>query len=174
MVRLFAKNIQLKINWLYFVLSSMFSFFFSFFLSVPLGENWVARRLHPKFQRAEGLFVCLFVWAFSSYSRIFHSYRDFTITSDGLQILTCARHSWPLSSEGSLACHAYCDTGHPFLMVISEDPWHTPIAKRLTVELSLPAFKTKVCHGWDSNTQPSTCGANTLTHCATRQLKVRS
>ena len=34
-------------------------------------------------------------------------------------------HSWPLSSEGSLACHTYRDTGHPFLMVISEDPWQS-------------------------------------------------
>ena len=48
------------------------------------------------------------------HSRIFHSYGDITITSEGLQILTYARHSWPLSSEGSLACHPYCDTGHPF------------------------------------------------------------
>ena len=35
------------------------------------------------------------------------------------------RHSWPLSSEGSLACHTYCVTGPPFIMVISEDPWHS-------------------------------------------------
>mgnify|MGYP003690142205 CR=1 FL=1 len=27
-----------------------------------------------------------------------------------------------MSSQGSLACHTYCDTGHPFKMVISEDP----------------------------------------------------
>ena len=31
-----------------------------------------------------------------------------------------APHSWPLSSEGSLACHTFCDTGHPFTIVISE------------------------------------------------------
>ena len=37
-----------------------------------------------------------------------------TDDGEGLQILTCARHSWPLSSENSLACHTYCDTGHPF------------------------------------------------------------
>ena len=24
-----------------------------------------------------------------------------------------------------LACHTYCDTGHPFIMVISEEPWHS-------------------------------------------------
>ena len=66
------------------------------------------------------LFVCL---GFSSYSRIFHS-KDLTITGEGLHILTCARHSWPLSSEGSLPCFTYWDTGHPSIMVIFEDPWH--------------------------------------------------
>ena len=70
------------------------------------------------------LFVCIF---FSSHSRIFHSYGDVTITSEGLQILTYAWHSWPLRSEGSLTCHTYCDTGHSFIMVISEEPWHSHI-----------------------------------------------
>ena len=44
-----------------------------------------------------------------------HSYGDVTITGEGLQILTNARQSWPLSSEGSLECHNFFDTG-----VISE------------------------------------------------------
>ena len=48
------------------------------------------------------LFVCL--W-FSSHSRIFNSYGDDKFTGEGLQILTCARHSCPLSSDGSLVCH---------------------------------------------------------------------
>ena len=30
-------------------------------------------------------------------------------------------HSWPLCSECFLACHTYSDTGHPFIIVISED-----------------------------------------------------
>ena len=68
--------------------------------------------------------ISLFVWCLSSHSRIFQSYGDVTITGEGLQILTYmyARPSRPLSSEGSLACHAYGDTRHPFIMVISEDP----------------------------------------------------
>ena len=41
-----------------------------------------------------------------------------------LHILTYALHSWPLSSEGSLACHTLCDTWYPFIIVISKDPWH--------------------------------------------------
>ena len=59
--------------------------------------------------------ICLFVWGFYSHSGIFHSYGDVTITDQGIQMFTYARHSWPLSSEGSLACPTYCDTGHPFI-----------------------------------------------------------
>ena len=70
-------------------------------------------------------FICLFVWSFSSHSIIFHSFGYVTIAGEGLQILTYARHLWPLSSEGSFACHIYCDTGHPFIVVISEDPADT-------------------------------------------------
>ena len=46
------------------------------------------------------LLFCLFAKGFSS-----DSYGDFTIVSEGLHILTCARNSWPLSSDRSLA---YC------------------------------------------------------------------
>ena len=51
----------------------------------------------------------------------FHSIGDVTITGEVQQILTNARQSWPLSNEGSLACHTYCDAGHAFIIVISED-----------------------------------------------------
>ena len=37
-------------------------------------------------------FVCLFVWSFSSHSRMFHSFGDVTFAGGGLQILTCARY----------------------------------------------------------------------------------
>ena len=65
----------------------------------------------------------LFVW--KSHSRMFHSYGDVIIAGLELQMFTYARHSWPLSIEGSLACHTYCETGHPFIIVIFEDPWHS-------------------------------------------------
>ena len=93
------------------------------------------------------VFVCLFVCCLSPHSIIFHLYGDVTITDEGLQILTYARYSWPLSNEGSLACHTYCDTRHPFIMVISETVTSTPIAKHLAVELALPVFTTYVCRG---------------------------
>ena len=90
--------------------------------------NTLVSKTHPKdtlgFSKLCMLGL-LFVLGFSSLSKIFHSYGDVIIAGEGLQILTYARHSWPLSSEGSLAYHTYCDTGHPFKMVISEDPWHS-------------------------------------------------
>ena len=44
----------------------------------------------------------------------------------------------------------------------------TPVAERLAGKLSLHiiVFTTYVCHGRDSNTQPSACRANALTDCA--------
>ena len=62
------------------------------------------------------MFVCLFL----EFIVPLDVYVDVTIAGEGLQILNNARHSWPLSSEGSLACHTYCVTGYPFIMVIPE------------------------------------------------------
>ena len=84
-------------------------------------------------------FVSLFVWGCSSHLRIFHSYWDVTIFVEGLQILTYmyAQQSWPLCSEGSLACNIYCDTGHPLIIVIFEDTWHSHL---------LPSVLQWSCH----------------------------
>ena len=92
--------------------------------------------------RCQFMLVCLFFCGILSNSKSLHSHGHVTIAGEGLQILTYAWHSLPLSSEGSLTCHTYCETGHLFIMVISEDPWHTPNAERLAVELSLPVFTT--------------------------------
>ena len=72
-----------------------------------------------------------FVCGISSHSRIFDSYGDVTIAGERLQIVTYAWHLWSLSSKGSLACHTYCDTGHPFMMGHLRGPVTlTPIAER--------------------------------------------
>ena len=63
---------------------------------------------------------CLFGFFFVPLENF--SYGDVTIAGEGLHILTYARHLCPLSIEGSLACHFYCDKGHPFIMIIYEDP----------------------------------------------------
>ena len=67
---------------------------------------------------------CLFV---SCLFGIFRPTWDFLthMETSPLLVRADARHSSPLSSEGSLACKTYCDTGHPFIMVISEDPRHS-------------------------------------------------
>ena len=54
----------------------------------------------------------------SAQRKMFNTYGDVIITSKGLPILIKARHLWPFSSEGSLTCHTYCDTGQPFKIVI--------------------------------------------------------
>ena len=63
-----------------------------------------------------------------------------------------------------LACHTFCDTTHPFIMVISYDPCQSNLLPSvLTVELSRPVLTSKFCRGLDIKTQPSVCGANALT-----------
>ena len=116
------------------------------------------------------IIFCLFVWGLSSHSRIFHSYGDVTVAGEGLQILTYARHSWPLSSEISLACNTYCDTGHPFIMIISEDPWHLHL---------LPSVQQLNCHylflrlrSVATGIRTSACEAIVLTHCATAAVHI--
>ena len=47
-------------------------------------------------------------WA-APYNAVFRSYGGVTIAGERLQILTFVQHSWPLSSEGSLARHTYYD-----------------------------------------------------------------
>ena len=55
-------------------------------------------------------------WGVSSHLRIFTHLE----TSPKVQVKGCKFAIWPLSSEGSLACHTYCDTRHLFIMVISD------------------------------------------------------
>ena len=81
------------------------------------------------------MFLCLFVWVFSSHSRVFYSFGDVTIACEGLQVLTFARLSWPLSSEGSLACHTYCDRGHRFRASVRTRDTHL-----------LPSVRQWSCH----------------------------
>ena len=46
----------------------------------------------------------------------------------GCKILAYARHSVPLSREGSLPCHTCCDTGPRFFLSHPKDhPFHSPL-----------------------------------------------
>ena len=59
---------------------------------------------------------------------------EVTITGERLQILIDTQHSMPLSSERSLACYTYCDTGQYLRGLETTTP------KLLAVEQSLPAL----------------------------------
>ena len=102
--------------------------------------------------------VEILFWSLSFHSRMFHSYGDVTIADEGLQVLTLtyARLSWPLSSEDSLACHTYCYTGHPFIMVIFEDPWHSQLLPSVYLFLRLRSVTT------GARTWSLACEANDL------------
>ena len=76
------------------------------------------------------LFFCLFVGEFSSHSRMCHSYGGTTNTGE--------QYSWPLSSEGSLACQIYNNGDMRFVLVISEErTWHSHL---------LPSVYKGSCH----------------------------
>jgi hypothetical protein len=62
---------------------------------------------------SECLFVCLFAYSHTSNFSAIWWLSLLPVT--GLQILACARRSGPLSREGSLSCHTYCDTGPRFI-----------------------------------------------------------
>ena len=110
--------------------------------------------------------VCLIVWSISSQSRFFLRIWIRHHCRRGLLILTYARHSWPLSSEGSLACHTYCDSGHPFIMVTSEDQWHSHL---------LPSVSQWSCHYLFYYFGLSRLGIEHLTfHCATAAVLRKS
>ena len=71
------------------------------------------------------LLVCLFVWGLSSNPNNLHTFGDVTISGERLQILSYARadrHSWSLSSGGSLTCHTYCDKDLPIIILTTEEP----------------------------------------------------
>ena len=70
------------------------------------------------------LFVCLF--------RFFVPLENFFTHMETSPFPVKGCNFWPmLGTHGHwaarffLACHSHCDTGHPFIMPVSEDPWHS-------------------------------------------------
>ena len=58
-----------------------------------------------------------------SHLRIFHLYGDVKIRGEWFDFVVYTLHSWPVRSEGSLSCQAYCNTEQSFMMIIFEDAW---------------------------------------------------
>ena len=62
------------------------------------------------------LFVfCLLFWVYRPTWEFFTHREKSPVPVKGYKFFTYAWYSWPLNSEGSLVCHTYCDTGHPFI-----------------------------------------------------------
>ena len=86
--------------------------------------------------------VCVFLWTFLSYLRIFHSFRQVTITCEcwptnvDLYSAIMAIEQW-----GFFNVHTYCDTGQVFIMVISENPWHSHLFRMFGSEAVTTCFK---------------------------------
>ena len=73
------------------------------------------------------VFVCLY-GGFSPSREYFTQLETSPLTMRGNKFWPIyTRNSWPLiiSSDGSFTCQTYCDTGQPFIGVVSEDPWHS-------------------------------------------------
>ena len=96
----------------------------------------------------------------------FHLFGDVTLISERLQISTYARHSWLLCNEGSLVSHIYCDTGHPIIMVISEDQGHSHLLSSVWQWSCHYLFKQLWTVAAGIRTPLLACQANALTDCA--------
>ena len=55
--------------------------------------------------------------------------------------------------------HTYCETGHPFIKVISEDPWHSHLLLNVWNWRCHNRYLFLRLRSWDANTQPSACEA---------------
>ena len=88
------------------------------------------------------MFLCLF--GVLRPTQEFFTHIETAITGEGLQILSYAKHSCPLSSEGSIAFHINRDTRRAsFYNRHRRRPETiTPVAQRLALEPSLPVFTT--------------------------------
>ena len=83
---------------------------------ITMSANVLAISCNKHDGKGNRMFVCLF-----SHSEFFTNMETSSLPIKGCKFFTYARHSWQLSSEDSLACHTYCDTGYLLIMVISRD-----------------------------------------------------
>ena len=117
--------------------------------------------------------ICLLVSLFG----IFHPTQEFFTHMETSQLLVIAANfdlclalmaneQWGFFSVPHLLWH-----GHPFIMINSEDPWHSHLLLSIWLWSCHYLFLRQVCRCWDWNTQPSACKAIALTHCATAVVK---
>ena len=69
------------------------------------------------------LFVCLVGFLFGFLLPFVNFSFNTDVTGERLQMFTYARHLWPVS-------HPYSEKDHPFIMVITKDPWHSHLLRK--------------------------------------------
>ena len=118
------------------------------------------------------MLVCLFFRVLRPTREFFILKQTSLLPVKGCKCWPYARHLGPFSSEFSLAFHTYCDKGRSFIIIISEDPWHSHLLTSVWQWSCHWLFlRLKGCRGGDSNTQLSTWEAIDLTDCITAAVK---
>ena len=111
-------------------------------------------------------FVCLFGF-FRPTWELFTHLETFLLPVKGCTF-------WPMlsahGSEGSLACHTYCNTRRPFMTVISEDPWHSYLMPMLGSG-ALTTFFSRISSFANGIRTPNLPLANAQTNWATAAAK---
>ena len=107
-------------------------------------------------------FFSFFLFVILRPTREFVTHRNVTITSERLQILTYSCHSWPLSSEGSLAYLTYCNIGQQFIMVISKKHDTGTCCLKLGCGAVATRFNNLVLLRSGTKSRSPTCEANVL------------
>ena len=118
------------------VLNKQLIFYFHMMgnILVSLLSTWFVR--FAKFDMRQNIFCTLYNYVklnCLNYRRLFRDFRPTRevfkhIDMSSLRVKSCKYLCSALITivnKWFLACHTYCDTGHSFIMVISEDPWHS-------------------------------------------------
>ena len=72
--------------------------------------------LNPVHPGLQGIPHCVWVFLFVCLGFFTHTCMETSpLPMNGFNFDLCSALIWPLSSEGSLACHTYSDMGHPFI-----------------------------------------------------------
>ena len=97
-------------------------------LTLSNGNTFVI--IHYLIEKRITLFLFVIPFKIPTLAMIFYVFGVYRPTREyfthmetsALPVKGYARHSWPVSNEGSLACHSFCDTRNSLIMAISEDP----------------------------------------------------
>ena len=106
-----------------------------------LGEELSPATLYASVRRrAVFCYTCLDCFLYNSIHSLFGVYRPTWEFFTYMETSPLPAKGWKcwsmLGTHGHwVACHTYCETGHPFVLVIAEDPWHTHLVKSALLKM---------------------------------------